>query len=111
MRGLDRLAVFQRDHAQVPSSLFNVAPETEIAIVLLLDFQRCEGPSRTIRASVAVDGFENRNARLFSPASILSRPPPDTFLATIPRVTASQPVGLSGAAVADRDVDPREAIL
>src|SRR5947207_8652501 len=36
---------------------------------------------------------------------------PDSFLATIPRVTAWQPVGLSGSVVADRDVDPREAIL
>jgi len=36
---------------------------------------------------------------------------PDTFLATIPPVTTSQPVGLPGAAVADRDVDPAVAVV
>src|SRR5205823_9107352 len=49
--------------------------------------------------------------RSFSPRRILPRPPADTFLATIPPVTAAQPVGLTGAEVAARDVDPREAIL
>src|SRR5438105_453800 len=89
------LAVFQRNHAEVFSRFFDVPPHLESPILLPDPLDRAATNALTPLAinlrPLSHSHFEILR-RLHAPR--LPRNALDTFLATIPPVTTTQPVGL-----------------